>query len=312
MSLKEQDHMTTSIRRFALAGAFIAAGTGAGLLYAAPGASSMTNGAGGMTNGASGSARFVSDAIPAEPVSDEGLHLVLNVAANRLFVYENGERIRAYTVSVGLPGYETPAGEYRIRQVIWNPWWHPPNSSWARDRKPESPGPNNPMGRVKLLFAPLYYIHGTPEAEALGDPASRGCVRMRNSDVIELTHLVHQYATPQISSTLLQQLEESQTMTRTIRLQRPVRFSTYYEVATVENGFLIIYPDIYGLLKQQLRDQVEATLEENGVDLARVNREHLERLVEKGGTRRVAISLDTLVAPTSHMVGTRGERDDGR
>jgi hypothetical protein len=297
--------MTMSIRRLALAAAVIASGSGAGLVFAAPGS-------GSGLNGANGTARLAADALPANPVSDEGLHLVLNVAANRLFVYENGERIRAYTVSVGLPGYETPAGEYRIREVIWNPWWHPPNSAWARDRKPEAPGPDNPMGRVKLLFAPLYYIHGTPEAEALGDPASRGCVRMRNSDVIELTHLVHQYATPQISQTLLQQLEESQTMTRTIRLQRPVRFSTYYEVATVENGFLIIYPDIYGLLKQQLRDQVEATLEENGVDLARVNREHLERLVEKGGTRRVAISLDTLVAPTSRIVGTSQEHDDGR
>jgi hypothetical protein len=299
MSLKEWYTMTMSIRRLALAAAVIAAASGAGLVYAAPGSGSSMN----------GTARSATDALPAEAASDEGLHLVLNVAANRLFVYENGERIRAYTVSVGLPGYETPAGEYRIREVIWNPWWHPPNSAWARDRKPESPGPDNPMGRVKLLFAPLYYIHGTPEAEALGDPASRGCVRMRNSDVIELTHLVHQYATPRISQTLLQQLEESQTMTRTIRLQRPVRFSTYYEVATVENGFLIIYPDIYGLLKQQLRDQVEATLEENGVDLARVNREHLERLVEKGGTRRVAISLDTLVAPTSRIVGTSQEHD---
>ncbi len=30
------------------------------------------------------------------------------------------------------------------------------------------------------------YIHGTPDEEALGSPASHGCVRMRNADVIEL------------------------------------------------------------------------------------------------------------------------------
>jgi CheY-like chemotaxis protein len=56
-------------------------------------------------------------------------------------------------------------------------------------------------------------------------------------------------------------------MTRTIRLQQPVRFTAHYEVATVENGFLIIYPDIYGLVKKEVRDQVELTLEEHGVDL---------------------------------------------
>lgn len=230
-------------------------------------------------------------------VESKGLHLVLNVAGNRLHVYEDGVRTRSYTVSVGLPGYETPKGDYRIREVIWNPWWHPPNSDWARGRKPESPGPNNPMGRVKLHFAPLLYIHGTPEAEYLGDPASRGCVRMRNSDVIELTYLIHQYASPGIDPSLLQRLEESPTMTRTIRLRTPIRFSAHYSIAAVENGFLIIYPDIYGLVKKEVRDQVELTLEEHGVDLATVNRDHLERLVEKSGNRRVAISLDTLTAP---------------
>jgi hypothetical protein len=64
------------------------------------------------------------------------------------------------------------------------------------------------MGRVKLHFAPLLYIHGTPEAEALGDPASRGCVRMRNSDVIELTRLVHQYASPRVTDGTAGALEE--------------------------------------------------------------------------------------------------------
>jgi murein L,D-transpeptidase YcbB/YkuD len=263
--------MKKTIRSLTMAAALLAAGTSAGDLHGS------------------------SDPRP----SDEGLHIVLNVAANRLYVYENGERTRAYTVSVGLPGYETPAGTYRIREVIWNPWWHPPNSAWARGRKPESPGPNNPMGRVKLNFAPLYYIHGTPEAEALGDPASRGCVRMRNSDVIELTYLVHQYASPNVNRDALKQLEKAPTQTRNIRLQRPVRFSTYYEVATVENGYLVIYPDIYGLLKKELRDQVEATLESNGVDLATVNQEHLERLLEKGGSRRVVISIKDLTRPTA-------------
>jgi lipoprotein-anchoring transpeptidase ErfK/SrfK len=34
------------------------------------------------------------------------------------------------------------------------------------------------------------YIHGTPDSTALGSPGSRGCVRMRNADLIELFDLV--------------------------------------------------------------------------------------------------------------------------
>ncbi len=34
------------------------------------------------------------------------------------------------------------------------------------------------------------YIHGTPEEGLIGQPASHGCIRMRNNDVIELFDLV--------------------------------------------------------------------------------------------------------------------------
>jgi len=34
------------------------------------------------------------------------------------------------------------------------------------------------------------YIHGSPEETKMGKPGSRGCIRMRNSDVIELFELV--------------------------------------------------------------------------------------------------------------------------
>jgi lipoprotein-anchoring transpeptidase ErfK/SrfK len=30
------------------------------------------------------------------------------------------------------------------------------------------------------------YIHGTPDETRLGEPGSRGCVRMRNADLLEL------------------------------------------------------------------------------------------------------------------------------
>ena len=35
------------------------------------------------------------------------------------------------------------------------------------------------------------YIHGTPEEQYIGRPASYGCIRMRSKDVIELYNLVH-------------------------------------------------------------------------------------------------------------------------
>lgn len=34
------------------------------------------------------------------------------------------------------------------------------------------------------------YIHGTKHEDKIGSPASHGCIRMRNSDVIELFELI--------------------------------------------------------------------------------------------------------------------------
>ena len=35
-------------------------------------------------------------------------------------------------------------------------------------------------------YSRYIYLHGTPDTVALGVPGSRGCVRMRNADIIEL------------------------------------------------------------------------------------------------------------------------------
>ena len=37
------------------------------------------------------------------------------------------------------------------------------------------------------------YIHGTPDSTKLGQPGSKGCVRMRNTDLIALFDLVPAY-----------------------------------------------------------------------------------------------------------------------
>lgn len=35
-------------------------------------------------------------------------------------------------------------------------------------------------------YARYIYIHGTPDSTPLGQPGSRGCIRMRNADILEL------------------------------------------------------------------------------------------------------------------------------
>ena len=39
-------------------------------------------------------------------------------------------------------------------------------------------------------FQRFIYIHGTPEEKLIGKPASHGCIRMKNRDIVELFNLV--------------------------------------------------------------------------------------------------------------------------
>ena len=73
-----------------------------------------------------------------------------------------------------------------------NPWWRPPNSSWAKGLKPIPPGPGNPLGtRWMGTSAAGVGIHGTPDAASVGYSASHGCIRMYVPDAEWLFEHVH-------------------------------------------------------------------------------------------------------------------------
>ena len=48
-------------------------------------------------------------------------------------------------------------------------------------------------------FQRYIYIHGTPDTEPMGIPASHGCIRMRNHDILELFELIPEKALVYIS-----------------------------------------------------------------------------------------------------------------
>jgi hypothetical protein len=223
------------------------------------------------------------------------LRLVLNVPAHRIYVFENGVNTHTYKVSVGMAGHQTPAGSYEISQAIWNPWWHPPASPWAEGRKPEPPGPDNPMGRVKLNFAPLLYIHGTNDRVALGDPASHGCVRLLNSDLLEFARLVQKYATPGLDPKILDRLANSPEETREFNFRNRIPFEVVYNVASVNNDFLYVYPDVYRKVRPaEYAVQVRDVLADNGIDIDLVDQDRLKEIMAKGQHRRVVIPLEEL------------------
>lgn len=104
-----------------------------------------------------------------------GLHTVKikigdNVPIGGIFesrVY-NGKKAKILT------GKENAAKDYVTTRIMW--------------LQGEEPGINR--GRNIDSYNRYIYIHGTPEEGYIGKPASHGCIRMKNDDVIELYNMV--------------------------------------------------------------------------------------------------------------------------
>lgn len=133
---------------------------------------------------------------------------------------EAGRVVRSYPVSTGANGvgeesgsYCTPRGRHIIRAKIGT--GQPTNTVFVRRRPTgetytaelgaQHPGRDWILTRILWLSGcePGYnrrgscdtmrryiYIHGTPDSTPLGQPGSKGCVRMRNADLVELFDLV--------------------------------------------------------------------------------------------------------------------------
>ena len=147
-------------------------------------------------------------------------HIEINISKQTLRLSEGNDLIKQYTISTAKngPGEQmdsecTPRGKHLIREKIGagceantifvgreptGELYHPelreqfPDRDWILTRILWLSGceaGKNKGGNVDS-YDRYIYIHGGPDDLAMGVPGSRGCVRMRNTDVIELFDLV--------------------------------------------------------------------------------------------------------------------------
>ncbi len=144
------------------------------------------------------------------------MRIDIDLRAQRLYLRQDGRLQREFVVSSGANGLGeiqgsgmTPRGRHVVRAKIgaglpvgavlrgrrwtgevWNPELHArhPDRDWILSRILWLSGCE--IGRNRLgdvdSFRRYIYLHGTPYTEMLGRPASKGCIRLSNEDVIEL------------------------------------------------------------------------------------------------------------------------------
>jgi lipoprotein-anchoring transpeptidase ErfK/SrfK len=114
--------------------------------------------------------------------------LVVSLSKRRIYLYKGDKLVKSYPCAIGTPSHPTPKGDFKIVAKRSAPTWTNPGSAWASSM-PDSipPGPSNPLGlRALNLNAPGIRIHGTTNIGSLGTPASHGCMRVANAQIVDL------------------------------------------------------------------------------------------------------------------------------
>jgi lipoprotein-anchoring transpeptidase ErfK/SrfK len=134
----------------------------------------------------------------------------ISVRDQVLTLNEGESPVRTYSVSTSRFGvgtekgsFKTPIGRFRVAEKIGGDM---PAETIFQSRVPLKPGdplpPTEDLVMSRILWLDgldehnantrdrFIYIHGTKHEGKIGSPASCGCIRMRNADVVELFDLV--------------------------------------------------------------------------------------------------------------------------
>ncbi len=97
--------------------------------------------------------------------------IIVDLSDRNLYLLDGNTVVRSFPVGIGKMLTKTPTGEFTIVNKQANPGG-PYGAFW--------------MG----LSKPHYGIHGTNDPSSIGREVSRGCIRMYNTDVLQLAEIV--------------------------------------------------------------------------------------------------------------------------
>jgi len=97
--------------------------------------------------------------------------IIVDLSDRMLYLLDQNTVVRAFPIGIGKMLTQTPQGTFTIINKV--------------------PNPGGPFGAFWMgLSRPHYGIHGTNNPSSIGHEVSHGCIRMYNSDVIQLAQLV--------------------------------------------------------------------------------------------------------------------------
>lgn len=225
----------------------------------------------------------------------DNARIEVNIPARQMRLIYEGQEVFKFPIAVGSAVYKTPVGPRELSQIIWNPWWIPPNSEWAKNDKPTPPGPGNPLGPVKMELGGTIRMHGTNKDASVGHPVSHGCMRLHNEDAKTLAWWIQTHFTDKIDPALPETYAAKSRQSFYVKLPRPIPVEIKYDLFELGENILEVYPDFYRHAGDRFGKAI-AWLADQGIDTGRLNTKVLKKALSASGRETAFVKMSQLLS----------------
>lgn len=105
--------------------------------------------------------------------------VIASLSRFELTLHLSGSYVKHYQIGIGKDG-SSPVGTFTVKNKQVDPTYFGPDGVVAND------DPENPLGERWIDIGDSFGIHGTNEPDSIGKAESRGCLRLRHDDIVEL------------------------------------------------------------------------------------------------------------------------------
>jgi len=212
------------------------------------------------------------------------IHITVNIPAFQLTLWQSGKEVKTYPIGIGRKDFPLPSGLRRANQIVFNPDWVPPDSSWVEDHdvtpgeRVEADDPRNPLGKVKIPLGKGVLIHQASRPSDLGHLVSHGCVRLLLSDLYDLSEKIIAARSSKVSNQQIEHAKSSKD--RLVVKLEPLIVDVSYDPIVVEGGVLHLYPDVYNQNTNTV-ENVRAELQDAHVDATNLDNNELRQMLAR-------------------------------
>jgi lipoprotein-anchoring transpeptidase ErfK/SrfK len=213
------------------------------------------------------------------------IRITVNIPSFQLTLWQGGKEVKTYPIGIGRTEFPLPDGLRRATEIVFNPDWIPPDSSWVEDHdvtpgeRVEADDPRNPLGKIKIPLGKGILIHQASRPADLGHLVSHGCVRLLLNDLYDLVDKIDTARSTKVSADQIEHAKTSKDRL-VIKLDTPLIVDISYDTMVVEGGVLHIYPEVYKK-GTTTPENLRRELQDAHVDAANLDDNQLQQMIAR-------------------------------